>query len=98
MLDTGLGFHFLGEGRIRSPGLLWSVQFPEAIRELRRHYRTIVVVAPRTMTEVDKRALDDVTDDVVVITDPAHVGTPLGTGLLANKVSRTVAIEAAQRR
>jgi Mrp family chromosome partitioning ATPase len=82
--------HVLAEGRLRSPGLLWTFEFANAIGELREHYDVIVIDAPAHCTEVDERALDDVTDAVVVVVDNRQSHNHLATGPLAAKVLRTV--------
>lgn len=81
--------HVLNEGRMRSPGLLWSIEFSNAIAELRSHYQVIVLDAPIACTAVDWRALDDVTDLFVLAHDERRgpplslEGVPLASKLLA---------------
>lgn len=67
VLDAELGFHLVVEGRIRSPGLLWSQGFPEIVHALARKYRLVLLVAPSPLTSVDRQALDDVCDEVIVV-------------------------------
>lgn len=93
VLDAELGFHLLVEGRIRSPGLLWSQGFPEIVKVIGSKYRLVLLVAPSHLTSVDRQALDDVCDDVIVVSGEGE--TPkgdlhLGSGVLADKVVRTV--------
>lgn len=68
VLDADLGFDLLLEGRIRSPGLLWSQEFPEVVDALRQRYRLVLLVGPAHPSSVDEQALRDVCDDVLSIT------------------------------
>ncbi|HEX9298375.1 MAG TPA: hypothetical protein VF881_21205, partial [Polyangiaceae bacterium] len=59
--------HVLAEGLVRSPGLLPSVQFVDALTELRPYYDVIVVHGPIAGTSVDTRALDQLCDGIVLV-------------------------------
>jgi len=59
--------HVLAEGVMRSPGLLLSNQFEQAMRELRSYYDIIVLDAPLAPGEADGQALADVLDGAVVV-------------------------------
>jgi len=67
VMDADLGFHLLLEGRIRSPGLLWSQEFPEVVDALRRRYRLVLLIAPARPSPVDEQALRDVCDAALAI-------------------------------
>jgi Mrp family chromosome partitioning ATPase len=56
----------LAEGIVRSPGVLYSQQFAEAVSELRQYYRVIVCDGP-VVGGADARPLDAVTDGLVVV-------------------------------
>lgn len=56
----------LAEGIVRSPGVLYSQQFSEAVAELRRYYRVIVCDGP-IIGGADAKPLDAVTDGLVVV-------------------------------
>jgi Mrp family chromosome partitioning ATPase len=60
-------FHVLAEGVMRSPGLLLSNQFEQAMRELRSYYDIVVLDAPLAPNEADGQALVDVLDGIVVV-------------------------------
>jgi Mrp family chromosome partitioning ATPase len=64
----------LGEGLVRSPGLLSSVPFAEAVSELRRYYDLIVADGPIAGASVDTRALDTIADGLVLV---VRAGQPL---------------------
>jgi Mrp family chromosome partitioning ATPase len=66
--------HVLAEGRIRSPGLLLSKRFEEAVRELRGFYDIIVISAPSAPSEPEARALSDVVDAAVVVQSKQEPG------------------------
>lgn len=59
--------HVLAEGVMRSPGLLLSNQFEQAIRELRGYYDVIVLDAPLAPSEAEARAIADVADQIFVL-------------------------------
>jgi Mrp family chromosome partitioning ATPase len=59
--------HVLAEGVMRSPGLLLSNQFEQAMRELRSYYDIIVLDAPLAPGEAEGQALADVLDGVVIV-------------------------------
>jgi hypothetical protein len=56
----------LAEGIVRSPGVLYSQQFAEAVSELRRYYRVIVCDGP-LLGGADAKPLDAVTDGLIVV-------------------------------
>src|SRR5262249_49470979 len=56
----------LAEGIVRSPGVLYSQQFSEAVSELRQYYRVIVCDGP-VVGAADARPLDAVTDGLIVV-------------------------------
>jgi Mrp family chromosome partitioning ATPase len=56
----------LAEGIVRSPGVLYSQQFAEALSELRHYYRVIVCDGP-VVGGADARPLDAVTDGLIVV-------------------------------
>ncbi|HMJ53650.1 MAG TPA: hypothetical protein VK540_16295 [Polyangiaceae bacterium] len=58
--------YVLAEGLVRSPGLLPTVQFADSVHELRRAYDLIVIDGPAGGMSVDTRALDAVTDGIVL--------------------------------
>lgn len=55
----------LAEGTLRTPGLLPSMQFSQALAELRRAYDIIVADGPIAGSSADARALDGVADGVM---------------------------------
>lgn len=57
----------LAEGRVRTPGMLYSDQLSRALSDLRAHYDIIVVDAPRIATLDDARALEGVADGIVLL-------------------------------
>jgi Mrp family chromosome partitioning ATPase len=59
--------HVLAEGLVRSPGLLTSVQFGEAIAELRSYYDVIVADGPIAESTIDTVAFDALMDGVVLV-------------------------------
>jgi Mrp family chromosome partitioning ATPase len=59
--------HVLAEGLVRSPGLLSSVQFGEAIAELRGYYDVIVADGPVAESTIDTVAFDALMDGVVLV-------------------------------
>lgn len=59
--------HVLAEGLVRSPGLLSSVQFGEAIAELRGYYDVIVADGPIAESTIDTVAFDALMDGIVLV-------------------------------
>src|SRR6185295_14529299 len=59
--------HVLGEGLMRSPGLLLSHQFGEALSTLQSIYDFIVIDGPTASVDVDSRALAAVSNGVVLV-------------------------------
>jgi Mrp family chromosome partitioning ATPase len=59
--------HVLAEGLVRSPGMLSSVQFGEALAELRGHYDIIVADGPAAASSIDTCAFDDLMDGIVLV-------------------------------
>ena len=68
--------HVIGEGVMRSPGLLLSNQFEQAMREFRSFYDIVVIDAPVAPNEADGRAIADVVDGAVVV-GPANRSTEI---------------------
>lgn len=95
LTNAGLGFDALFEGRLRTPGLLWSDQFASVIATLRGSYSVILLVAPNRLTAVDHRALSDVTDSTFIIhgVDDPQAKTYLRSGPLSHKVRRTASLD-----
>jgi Mrp family chromosome partitioning ATPase len=60
----------LAEGTLRSPGVVFSVEFSEAINELRRAYDIIVVDAPMSGSGSEYKPIDAVTDGLVAVGRP----------------------------
>jgi Mrp family chromosome partitioning ATPase len=58
--------YVLAEGLVRSPGLLPTVHFSDSVRELRRAYDLIIIDGPAGGMSVDTRALDGVSDGIVL--------------------------------
>jgi Mrp family chromosome partitioning ATPase len=67
VVECQKSLHVLAEGVMRSPGLLLSNQFEEAMRELRSYYDIIIIDAPLAPNEADSRALGDVVDGAVIL-------------------------------
>jgi Mrp family chromosome partitioning ATPase len=59
--------HVLAEGVVRSPGILLSREFADAIAELRGSYDVIVVDGPIAGLGVETKPLDAVTDGIAVV-------------------------------
>jgi len=59
--------HVIGEGLVRSPGLLSSVQFGEALAEFRRYYDVIVADGPIAESTIDTVAFDAMMDGIVLV-------------------------------
>lgn len=66
--------HVMAEGVMRSPGLILSNHFEDAVRSFRNYYDFIVIDGPIASAEVDCRALDSVIDGLVLVTPAA--GSP----------------------
>lgn len=60
----------LAEGTLRSPGVVFSVEFAEAVSELRRAYDIIVVDAPMSGSGSEHKPIDAVTDGLVAVGRP----------------------------
>lgn len=95
LTNPGLGFDALFEGRLRTPGLLWSDQFASVIATLRHSYSVILLIAPSRLTAVDHRALSDVVDSTYVLhaEDDPQGASYLRLGPLAQKVKRAVSLQ-----
>ena len=70
--------HVLAEGIVRTPGILFSQEFSDAVSELRRCYDLIVLAGPATGGGAEHKPLDAVTDGIVFVVEP---GAPLGQAL-----------------
>jgi hypothetical protein len=58
----------LPEGRVRTPGVVYSNEFSSALAQLRRHFDVIVANGPTIGHGVEARALDDLADGIVFAT------------------------------
>jgi Mrp family chromosome partitioning ATPase len=58
----------LAEGKLRTPGVIYSNEFTVALAQLRNHFDLIVADGPAIGPHVDTRALDDVADGIVLVT------------------------------
>jgi Mrp family chromosome partitioning ATPase len=67
VLGLNQSLHAIAEGVMRSPGLLLSQQFDEALREFRGYYDFIVVDGPGTSLDVDGPAVRAIADQVVLV-------------------------------
>jgi Mrp family chromosome partitioning ATPase len=59
--------HVLGEGVMRSPGLILTKQFEESVRALRTYYDFIVIDGPSIDAEIDCHALSPAIDGAVLV-------------------------------
>jgi Mrp family chromosome partitioning ATPase len=59
--------HVLAEGVVRSPGILLSREFPDAIAELRGAYDVIVLDGPIAGLGIETKPLDAVTDGIALV-------------------------------
>ena len=57
----------LGEGFMRSPGLILTAQFEQGLIELKSYYDIVVIDGPLLSDVVDCRALDSMIDGVVLV-------------------------------
>jgi Mrp family chromosome partitioning ATPase len=62
--------HVAAEGMMRSPGLLGSQFFDEAVRDFKSYYDFIVIDGPSSSLEVDSGPLNAVSDALVVVSPP----------------------------
>ena len=69
VIGCGPTLHVLGEGMMRTPGLLLSRQFAEGLGELRNYYDFILIDGPSTSLEIESQALDAVADGVIFVSD-----------------------------
>jgi Mrp family chromosome partitioning ATPase len=86
--------HVLAEGVMRSPGLLLSNQFEQAIRELKSYYDIVVLDAPLAPNEADGQALVDVLDGIVIVGPENRAAeiTDLGRIFQGKKLVRALAV------
>jgi Mrp family chromosome partitioning ATPase len=80
--------HALPEGVVRSPGILQTRLFPQAVQELRRAYDFIVIDGPALGSGGDHQALDEVMDALVLAVGPGESleqGLDEASGSFANK-------------
>lgn len=61
----------LGEGRVRTPGMLHAYPVESAVLALRRHYDIIVADGPTCEIEADRRVFGDASDGLLFVA-PAH--------------------------
>jgi Mrp family chromosome partitioning ATPase len=80
VVEVGPTLHVLGEGIMRSPGLILSMQFEESIRSFRAYYDLIVLDGPDLSSEVECRALANAIDGVVYVA-PALGSPDLARGM-----------------
>lgn len=59
--------HVLAEGVMRTPGLVLSRQFAEALKEMRAYYDLIIIDGPTSSLDVDSNALDSVIDGLITV-------------------------------
>jgi len=83
--------HVLAEGIMRSPGMILSVRFEEALTSLRTYYDFIVLNGPDTSAVVECRAMNNVTDGAAIVA-PAegHVELPGARDLFAEQRLSTI--------
>jgi Mrp family chromosome partitioning ATPase len=67
VLGASKSLNVLGEGVMRTPGLLLSQQFSDSVRELRSYYDFIVIDGPSASLQVESQALDAVCDAVIFV-------------------------------
>jgi Mrp family chromosome partitioning ATPase len=77
VMSPQASLHVLAEGVMRSPGLLLSRQFGQALRELRSYYDFIIIDGPTSSLDVDCKALESVIDGLVTVC-PAKGSNSLG--------------------
>jgi Mrp family chromosome partitioning ATPase len=63
----------LGEGLVRTPGMLFSREFAEAIQEMRRVYDLIIINSPMANATADHRPVDAVADGLVIVAPKGEV-------------------------
>ncbi|HEY3498128.1 MAG TPA: hypothetical protein VGK73_25695, partial [Polyangiaceae bacterium] len=62
--------HVIGEGVMRSPGLILSSHFEDALNSFRAYYDLVVVDGPLATPHADCRAFDYVIDGLVMVSPP----------------------------
>lgn len=67
VMRCSANLHVLGEGRFRSPGLVASREFENAIQELREQYHVVIVHGPSLAKSEDLRPLAFQSQGVVVV-------------------------------
>lgn len=72
VLELGPALHLMAEGIMRSPGLILSSHFEEAMHSFRSYYDFVIVDGPLTSSEIDCRAFDAVIDGVVLVSTGAE--------------------------
>jgi Mrp family chromosome partitioning ATPase len=65
--------HVLAEGLVRSPGVLLSQEFADAVAELRTNYDVIVIDGPIAGLGIETKPLDAVTDGIAIAAGPGSV-------------------------
>lgn len=92
VVSCGKTLHVLGEGLMRSPGLLLSQQFSQGLSDLRSYYDFIVIDGPTESLGVESQALDAVAHGVVFVSkSPASPALSRLTSMFAQKrLSTTV--------
>jgi Mrp family chromosome partitioning ATPase len=83
--------HVLGEGVLRSPGMMLSKQFERSLQELEKYYDLIIIDGPDTSFEFDCRALDSLAGGLVFVSRSPEAPMPRGTSrcLLRNASPRS---------
>jgi Mrp family chromosome partitioning ATPase len=83
--------HVLVEGIMRSPGIILSVRFEEALASLRTYYDFIVLNGPDTSATVECRAMTNVTDGAAIVAPvEGSVELPGAIELFANQRLSTI--------
>ena len=72
VIGCGPTLHVLGEGMMRTPGLLLSRQFADSLGELRNYYDFILIDGPNSSLEIESQALDAVADGLVFAAESAQ--------------------------
>jgi Mrp family chromosome partitioning ATPase len=91
--------HVIGEGIMRSPGLILSNHFEDSLRSFRSVYDVVVIDGPPIDSEADCRALDSLIDGIVLVSP--QTGSPglvhAGSIFSEKRFSTVVPVAAGQR-
>jgi Mrp family chromosome partitioning ATPase len=74
VVECGPSLHVIGEGIMRSPGLILSNHFEDSLRSFRSVYDIVVIDGPPISSEADCRALDSLVDGLVLVSP--ETGSP----------------------